>query len=295
MKFSLLLFFFLSNFLGSIAFANKLIVIQAISKTNKSFVTRLGRKDGVFPGTKGTFTGDNVSIIARASTVTREFTQWTVDNKNASVPFVKDEVITFHNTSEYIWTLMPEEVRRKYVKELQDTYRNSVFFRTSLSTGIKQSTSGVDNLSTSRGGFLAEIIYEKEFTRKLSFGTGLRIESEVINVESSSLKTNRFLALFEGTYYTDELASFYNGRIYLGLSLGYGSTTTTSSGSTASGQTWLLPGVRLGIMLPLDNRYKFHFESALETISSEEGGDANTTQTTDATNLRYGIGIRRYF
>lgn len=276
-------------------FANKLVTVQAISKSRRSFVTRLGRKDGVYPGTKGTFTGNNVSVIAKASTVTREFTQWTIDNEFANVPFEKDEIITYHNTGEYIWTLMPEEVRRKFLKEISAQYKSSISLRTSLSTGIKESTSGVDNQSTKRGGLVAEVIYEKEYTRNLTFAMGGRFESETINVESSSLSTSRVLVLGEATYYMNEMENFYNGRVYIGLSLGYGSTTTESSGSTQSGQAWLIPGVRMGIMLPINNEYKFMFEGALETLSSEEGSTEADVQTTDATNLRYGIGLRRFF
>lgn len=275
--------------------ANTLVTIQSISKSKKSFVTRLGRKDGVYPGTKGTFTGKNVSVIAKASTVTREFTQWTIDNDLAIVPFDKDEIITYHNTSEYIWTLMPDEVRAKFLKEYKEAFKSSISLRTSFSTGVKESTSGVANQNTDRGGLLAEIIYEKDYTRQLSFAIGARFENESINVESSSLATSRMMALFEGTYYLPEMEHFYRGKIYLGLTVGYGSSTTESTGSTQSGQVWIIPAVRLGILLPITDEYKFMFESALETLSSEEGGEGGDVQTTDATNLRYGIGIKKYF
>ncbi|MGK0368028.1 MAG: hypothetical protein ACI9QD_001168 [Thermoproteota archaeon] len=275
--------------------ASKLVVVQAISNSKLSFITRLGKKDGVYPGSKGTFTGKNVSIIAKATTVTRDYTQWTVDNKYANVPFIKDEIITFHNTSEYIWTLMPYKIRKKYVKSLMVEPKTSMIIRPALMTGIKQSVSGVTDDYSERGGYLTDFLYEKEMTLNIALAIGFRIEKETANVSSSSLDITRYLGLVEATYYLNKVESFYNGRFYAGLTLGYGMSSTVSTGSTTSGPALLIPAVRFGLMLPLDKQFHFIFETAFETLAIEEGSTEADSQTTNASNFKYAIGVKRYF
>jgi hypothetical protein len=57
----------------------------------------------------------------------------------------------------------------------------------------------------------------------------------------------------------------------------------------------ILPAVKLGLMLPISNQYQFIFDTALETLNIREGSDTSLEQTTNQVNLRYGIGLKRYF
>src|SRR3989344_1091583 len=97
--------------------AYELVVVQAVSKSNQTFVTRAGKRKGVFVGKRGTFTSENISIIAKAITVNREFTQWQIESQIADVPFVKGQMVTYYDATEYLWALNPEDVKEKYIKK----------------------------------------------------------------------------------------------------------------------------------------------------------------------------------
>jgi hypothetical protein len=286
----------ISTFFYSVAFSAELLVIQTISNSGKSFVTRNGKSSGVSVGVRGTFTGNNVSIIARAKTVTRNYTQWLIDNQDAIVPFKKDEIVTYHNTSEYVWTLMPDDTRKKFMKDLIHTEKSALQMRTGLTRGISQSVSEVapaENLQI--GGYMLEVMYEKEYSKNISLLAGFRIESEVINLNEASLTASRQIAIVEGLYYLGKMESFYNGQIFGGLALGYGLSSTSTPGSQSSGPVMILPAVKLGLLLPLSNQYRFMFDTALESLNIREGSDTASEQTTNQVNLRYGIGLKRYF
>jgi hypothetical protein len=292
----LYLFLGLITFLSSTVQAAELVVIQTISQTGKSFVTRNGKGSGISVGVRGTFTGNNVSIIARAKTVTRNYTQWLIDNQDATVPFKKDEIVTYHNTSEYVWTLMPEDTRKKFMKDLIHTERTALQMRTGLTRGISQSVSEVapaENLQI--GGYMLEVLYEKEYTKNISLLAGFRIESEVINLNEASLTASRQIGIAEALYYLGKMESFYNGQFFGGLAVGYGLSTTSTPGSQSSGPILMLPAVKLGLLLPLSDQYRFIFDTALESLNIREGSDTASEQTTNQVNLRYGIGLKRYF
>jgi hypothetical protein len=208
----------------------ELVVIQTISKSGKSFVTRNGKGSGIAPGVRGTFTGNNVSVIARAKTVTRNYTQWILDNQDASVPFKKDEIVTYHNTSEYVWTLMPDETRKKFMKDLIHTEKSALQMLTAFTRGISQSVSEVapaENLQI--GGYMLEFLYEKEYSKNVSLLAGFRLENEVVNLNQASLTVARQIGIIEGIYYLNKLESFFNAQIFGGLGLGYGLSTTSTT------------------------------------------------------------------
>ena len=77
----------LSQAFLSFAFGYELVIIQGLSTEKQTFITRGGKDQGVFQGENRTFTSDNVSVIAKAITVSREFTQWEIKNDFTEVPF----------------------------------------------------------------------------------------------------------------------------------------------------------------------------------------------------------------
>jgi hypothetical protein len=276
--------------------SSQLVVVQTISNTEKSFITRKGKLDGVTTGMKGTFTGKDVSVIARAKTVSRDYTVWTLENTQAKVPFERGEIVTYHNTSEYVWTLMPDEVKKKFTKSMLFSPQNALIIRSALSRGLNQSVSEVQAPTTLEiGGYLFEVIYEKEINRNLAWGFGLRLEQEIINVNQASLTTNRQMLMFETTYYLNKMEEFFQGQLYGGLDIGYGFSNTQAPSVSTSGSATILPAVRLGLLLPMNDQYKFMFETALESLRIEEGSDVANQQTTNQINFKYGIGIKRYF
>jgi hypothetical protein len=163
------------------AHAVELVVIQAVSETKKSFITRNGQRQGVQPGVTGTFTGENVSVLARAKTVTGNFTQWELLNRDAILPFEKGAIISYYPATEYLWALAPESERKKYIKTQIPTPKRSLVFKGALTRGLSESVSNASATDARRGGYMGEIYYEKDLFGNLAFDVGLRYEQEVIN------------------------------------------------------------------------------------------------------------------
>lgn len=134
--------------------AYELSIIYSVSNTGRSFVTRTGKKDGIFVGKKSTFTANDISLIARAVSVTREFTQWRIENSKTAIPFSKGQVVTMYDTTEYLWALSPEEVKSKYIKSKLFTPRSSLSAHMGLFTGLSSSVSGTEPTSDQRGGLV---------------------------------------------------------------------------------------------------------------------------------------------
>mgnify|MGYP000362647396 CR=1 FL=1 len=81
------------------ALAFELIIVQGVSQKKQTFITRGGKNKEIFEGKNVTFTSDNISVIATAITVSREFTQWEIKNDYSEVPFRKGEILTMYNPS----------------------------------------------------------------------------------------------------------------------------------------------------------------------------------------------------
>jgi hypothetical protein len=279
------------------AMANKLVIVQALSKSKRSFITRVGKKDGVYTGSKGTFTAKNFSVIAKATSVTREFAQWTLENSKAQVPFDKGEIVTYNNSTENIWKLVPEDERKRIIQEKIFQPRTSLTSRMSLLRGVFQSTSAVDvDSNLERGGTVLELSYDKEITRHFEIGLGFRMDSERQNVSSSSINLQRYMGVFHMSYFMDKIKSFFNGRVFADLSVGYGVNTISqpSSNESSSGPAYLLPAFNVGIAMPVGKGYDMLFESSVESMNIVTGSSSGGEQTESDTNVRIGVGLRMY-
>lgn len=278
------------------SYAYELITIQAISDTKKTFVTRNGKRQGVVRGMTGTFTADNISILARALTVTGQFTQWQILNPEAIVPWEKGELVTWSAAQEYLWALAPEKERQKYIKSIATLPRKSWKFKGALTRGLSESVSGVEAQETRRGGYLGEIYFEKFFTHSLSFDVGFRYEREIVNYTGVSFNTSRSMVIGDILYYFSALSDYINdGRFFIGAGLGYGLSNTTSNGLSQSGPVGMLPGVKVGVSLPFNDDWEFIMDSAFESLQTKEEQDTGLEQTTTQTNLKVGFGLRRFF
>ncbi|MEX0799143.1 MAG: hypothetical protein WEB87_03125 [Bacteriovoracaceae bacterium] len=275
--------------------AYELTVIQGVSKTGFTFVTRNGKKDGLSVGKKATFTSDNVSLIAKAISVTREFTQWEIQNDNTPIPFRKGEVVTMHEATEYLWALTPEKIRQKYVKRELFSPRLSLAAHVSLFRGLSSSVSEAAVVSEQRGGMVFEGMVERELTRHIALAGGARYSREVINLPQASLITTQFLGLIEGRYYFEKIPAFYNARFGFALGLGWGQSQTTSVDLASSGNVLLLPSTKLTLNTPINRQMDFVMESAFESARIEEEFEDGSTQASNVTNFKYGVAIKRYF
>lgn len=279
-----------------LARAYELIVIQGISETKRTFVTRNGRRQGVVQGMTGTFTSENVSLLAKAITVTGQYAQWELVNADAIVPWEKGTMVTWYPAQEYLWALSPESERRKYIKSMIVIPRQSFIFRGAVTRGISESTSGVQAQNPQRGGYLGEIYYERPLTPSFSFDVGFRYEREVVNYTGVSLITQRNLAMLDFIYYFDQFQELLGGgKIYVAGGIGYGLSNTQTVGLSQSGPVGLLPTVKLGLSLPFTKDWDFLFDTAFESLQTREQQEGGKEQSTTQENIRVGFGLRRYY
>jgi hypothetical protein len=277
------------------SYAYELVTLQGISNSKKSFITRKGKRQGIFPGMTATFMANDVSLLARAVSVSGNFAQWQVINEDATVPWEKGTLVTWYSPNEYLWTLQPEKERQKYIKSVSMLPRKSFVFKGSLSRGLNESVSGVEAQETRRGGYMGEVYFEKFLTHSLSFDAGIRFEREIVNYTGVSYTTTRSLLIGDLLYYFNAFNILEEGRFYVGGGFGYGLSRTASSGLSQTGPVGLLPGVKAGINLPLADDWDFLFDGAFESLQTQEEQEDGRKQSTTQTNLKVGFGLRRYY
>jgi hypothetical protein len=288
--------FLLFLLVSSAAQAFELIMVQAVSDTKKTFITRNGKRQGIQIGMSGTFTAENVSILAKAINVTGSFTQWQIINSDAILPFEKGAIVTYYPATEYIWALAPEAERRKYIKSEIAFRKRSLVFKGALTRGLSESVSDAPANTSRRGGFAGEVYYEKDIMNGWAFDAGLRYEREVINYTGASLVTKRSLAIVDLIYYFEGLRDYIaGGRFYFAGGLGYGLSNTSTVGLSQSGVVSLLPVFKLGVSLPFNDEWQFMTDGAFESLSTREEQESGRIQTTTQTNFKYSFGLRRFF
>ena len=275
--------------------AFELITIQAVSDTKRTFITRNGMRQGIIRGVTGTFTADDISVLAKAVAVSGNFTQWELINQDAVLPFEKGKIVTYYAATEYIWALAPETERRKYIKTELPRLKRSWVFKGAITRGLSESVSDAPATTTSRGGYLGEIYYERDFWGPLAFDLGLRYEREVINYSGASLITQRNLFIADILYYFEFLREYLKARYFLAAGMGYGLSNTQTVGLSQSGPVSLLPAVKIGMNLPFNDDWEFVTDVALESLQTSEEQEDGRNQTTTQTNFKFGFGLRRFY
>lgn len=282
-------------FVGFSAHAFELIMIQAVSDTKRTFITRNGKRQGIIRGMTGTFTAEDISVLAKAVNVTGNFAQWELINQDAILPFEKGKIVTYYAANEYLWALAPEAERRKYIKSEVPRAKQSWVFKGALTRGLSESVSDAPATTSSRGGFLGEIYYERDIHGPLAFDLGLRYEREVINYPGASLITKRSMAIADIIYYFDFFREYLRGKFFIAGGLGYGLSNTVTVGLSQSGPVGMLPAVKLGMTLPFNDTWEFVTDGAFESLQTNEEQEGGKKQTTTQTNFKFGFGLRRYF
>ena len=270
-------------------------MIQAVSSTKKTFVTRNGKRQGHIPGMTGTFTAEDVSILAKAVTVTGSYTQWQIINSEAVMPWEKGAMVTYYPATEYIWALSPESERKKYIKSRRVFMKRSWVFKGALTRGLNESVSDVAATTTTRGGYMGEIYYEKDLTSALSWDIGVRYEREVVNYPGASFITKRSLLIADIIYYFYEMKEYLQGKLFLAAGAGYGYSNTSTVSLEQSGPVGLLPTAKIGVTLPFSDDYEFISDAAFESLQTSEEQEDGRRQTTTQTNFKFGFGLRKFF
>jgi hypothetical protein len=288
-------FIFLLMMISVSAHAFELIVIQAVSDTKRTFVTRNGKRQGLIQGLTGTFTAEDVSVLAKVISVTGNFAQWELVNPNASLPFEKGTIVTYYPAQEYIWALTPESERRKYIKSEVPKTQSSLVFKGAFSRGLNESVSDAPADVSTRGSYMGEVYYEKDITPNLAFDIGVRHEREVVNYPAASFVTRRTMLITDIIYYFDNFKEYLRGRLFLAAGVGYGLSNTSTIGISQSGVVGLLPAAKIGLSMPFDDTWEFVTDAAFETLQTKEEQAGGRIQTTNQANFRFGFGLRRFF
>lgn len=289
-------FFIMFLCLPLTAKAFELVMIQAVSETKKTFITRNGKREGIQPGMTGTFTAEDFSVLAKAINVSGSFTQWQIVNTAGQIPFEKGTIVTYYPATEYLWALAPEIERQKYIKTEIPRIKHSWVFKGALTRGLSESVSGTPANTPRRGGFLGEVYYERDIIAGLAMDFGLRYEREVVNYSGASLVTKRNLAIVDLIYYFNNFRDYLaGGYLYIAGGVGYGLSNTSTVGLSQSGPVSLLPVVKIGVSLPFNETWQFLLDTASESLSTRESQEGGTVQTTTQTNFKVGFGLRRYF
>jgi hypothetical protein len=294
MRFRHTLFLFLLLVTVS-AEAFELIMIQAISDSRRTFITRNGKRQGHIVGMTGTFTAEDISVLAKAINVTGNYTQWQLLNVDAILPFEKGALVTYYPANEYIWALSPESERRKYIKSQVPKVQQSWVFKGALTRGLSESVSDAPANSSRRGGFLGEIYYEKDIVPRLAVDLGFRYERETVTYPGSSFLTVRNLLMADVLYYFDQWQDLLNGRLFISIGAGFGLSNTSTVGLQQSGPVGLLPTAKMGLSMPFNDEYEFILDGAFESLQTREEQMDGRKQTTTQTNFKMGFGLRKFF
>lgn len=278
----------------------ELMVIQTISKNKRSFVIGKGIKDGVIRGQEIIFANDNVSIVAKAIEVNRDFSLWIPVDKNVNVPFSKEEIVT-SNSSVYGNIALevagdPSLIASKTYLEQYKKFRteNNFTLKASYNRGLAQSSSSVDETKNSnRVGYNFSLEYNYRFMPEFEMSAGVRMDSEVYRIEQPELDipTSRLLGTIAATYH---FVNFSNNErnLYLTIAAGIGRSQTTVDGEVSTGIVTILPEARLGYLLPLSKKMAMVFEVSVESINSSESFTDGESQTTNILNTKASIGLR---
>ena len=283
----ILFLFFLCTF-SLQAFAYNLVVIQSTSRENQTFITRTGKKDGTMVGKRSTFTTTNVSIIAKAIVVTREFTQWEIENQYTDLPFEKGEIVTMYDSTEYLWALNPDQAKSRLLKTQQHVHGRSVEGHIAITRGLFQTTSANTTEDTDRGGFSTEVYFHNEVNNTFSFALGFRYSREVINTSSASTVNQIFLGVGEARYNFPRMRDFYNARFGLGLGAGFGQSYSETETLSSFGDAYLLPSTKVMLVIPRET-YDFAVEVAFDSINTSEEFEDGTIEKTTISSTKLGV------
>lgn len=279
----------------------ELLVVQTVSKDRKSFVVAKGIKDGVMKGMEIIYANDNVSILCKAREVNRNYSLWSPIDPNVSIPFNKEEIISY-NSHAYgnvaldvvadVNNLTPAPDYDVVYKKFRTS--NNYSAKASLNRALSQSSSDVSNDKNAiRTGYSFSVEYNHRFMPELEMSIGGRIDNEVFrqNTPQLDIPTNRVMATAAATYH---LTAFSENEknFYLTVAAGLGKSTTTVNEEKSSGVVTLLPEARIGYIMPFSQSMAMLFEGSIEAISATEKFSDQSEQTTNITNIKFSIGLR---
>jgi uncharacterized protein (UPF0262 family) len=297
-KFLFLCLFLISS-VNSLANEN-LVIVQSISKEKKSFVIRKGRDAGISKGQVSLFSTTDISFTARAKEVTRHYSLWVLIDKEATVPFKREEIITYTSSLERVWneviiTKLKEVEEQKEENFLREVTRSYFTVRASFAHALSQSTSEVSaETLDSRSGVHLEGVYSQRLNRNLEFGAGLRYDSDSAKGTNPdrTMPSQRYFIIADATYHFNQ---FRNSRshLYGGIGAGIGRSSTDVDNTVKTGNATLLPYFRFGYeTVPKKSFFSLIIEAQIESIVAKETFTGGEEQETSMVNSKISVGLR---
>jgi hypothetical protein len=272
------------------------VVIQSVSKSKRSFLTRNSESEKLPIGTKASFIKNNAAYVAIAVDSTRRYVHWFIDNDLAQVSFVPGEIVTMHENPNFIWAVTGEDAVLDQLEENQALKRQWKHYKLGLTRGITETVSEEESRrEVDRNGLMGEIGIEQFIAPSVHWKYSGRYEREKIELSSTTLITQRAIFKSELIYYLPASEKFYHSRPYISLGAGIGVSFTDNTDNNLKGYVLVLPSALFGIQLPMEDR-KYHLlmEMGVESLGSKETG-GGVSQTTDQVNLLANIGITKIF
>ena len=300
-KFSGLILLGILSLLPASSYAKEeLTVIQTVSKDRRSFVVGKGIKDGVIKGQEIIFANDNVSVVCKAIEVNRGFSLWVPVDRNITIPFNKEDIVSSNSTVygnvalEIVGdaNLTPEVNYNEIYKKFRA--QNNITAKASYNRGLNQSSSSVsEEKNSSRAGYTFSAEYNYRFLPEFEMSAGARIDNEVYRISNPPLDipTRRVMGTLAATYHFINFSDNKN-NFYLTIAAGLGKSETTISEDKTTGAVALLPEARVGFLMPFSKTLAMVFEGSVESLSSTEKFDDGTDQTTNILNMKVSVGLR---
>ncbi|MBF0362314.1 MAG: hypothetical protein HQK49_14960 [Oligoflexia bacterium] len=297
-------------FLTTKVLAYQLVPMLGISEDKKSFFTNMGEEKNIVEGMEGTFTSDNISVIAKAVSVSNKISIWKIIERSAIVPFQKDQVVTFNYATEKIWMFDPnnyltykkfqqeEEIRKERLALLKtrEGYKHIISVKRSMFNGETISISQTDSSTiTSRNGDIFEIMYAYNIGIGFQFGLGYRIEKENLYATEVNSISNRAYIYFDFSYHFVPYKELPHIYLFLGSSLGTGTSKTVMPDDDISGKSMLFPTIYGGLEYFFYRGHALCLEGGVETINTQESFKNGTRQDTSEVNYKIGLGYSIMF
>jgi hypothetical protein len=297
--------------------AYRLVTIDYVSTSEKTFVIRLGLKQQVAPGQEATFSTPYTAVVAKAIRVTQDYSHWKIQEPLGHVPFQSGEWITYQGSTEGIWSLDPDryfylmaddeqreklpifltaEEEKKRKLAMGKPFAWAFSLRGFWQAGLHQAISLANSESTTeRLGTTWEILGEHEITTNLYVGLGYRQDSEISDSLTVMVQSLRRIFLIDLSYHLNPEKRHEALIPYVGAQLGIGASSTTVATVTQTGLAKILPGVRLGVDFLFLKSWAMGAEMGVENLVTTEKFPDGGGQTSMFSNLRFGLGLKSFF
>lgn len=293
--------FFILIFTNFALAQEQLVIIDAVSGSQQTFIVQKGAQDGITVSTESLFSNENISVLAQAIEVSRQHSLWKVKEPNANFPFKKDESVVFNKSRTNIWTELPNIQKRvSRAKKQEETFAKlygdgtSFQLRGSLSNTFYESTTDTDSQrAPERTGMHIEALYHWRLWENFEVAVALRYDKDDAIIENPDLTipTTRILGLTELTYHFSDFQGQGN-NFYMAGAIGIGRSQTQIDEAVSTGLATVLPSLRIGYIIRRAEGLDFTFETVAEAISAKESFIDTKEQTTNLVNAKLSFGVR---